>query len=578
MIKSFFILSSIFFFSLSQLKASEKQNILMIVLDDLNVTAIKAMGSHPQANTPNLDRLIQEGTLFSNAHSNAPVCSPSRASFMTGVAPWTSGEWGFKNWLQNPILKNNLTMGEYAMKNGYLALQTGKVLHNRRDNMWSETGIHSEYGPNAYNGKKAVPHPDAPEGMLELGSLDATFTSLSNIPNVKAGKDTPGYKGWYNTKNGPSKGPFHYNNDDDRDLLTDEKSALWLKEKLNALENDKSDQPFFIGFGIIRPHTPLVVPQKYFDMFPIDSIKFPPIKENDREDVKTNRKFGLSRGQKTFHGLATKYDSAMEGLKYYTQAYLACVKFADDIVGQALEALENSPYRDNTTVVLFSDHGFGMGQKEELWKYTNWDEATHVPLIIRDPRFPKSHGKRIEHPVSLIDVFPTISDLAEWKGDHKRNKAGAPLAGKSLKPFLEDPNTDSHGLDAAVTITASWISQAPRKQNLSAVSKNYRYIRYGNGDEELYNIKKDPYEWNNIAANPEMSSVIKEHQTMIESQVSEKLHQATVPQNNQQNQSSKTSAEDWKTKYFGKHPDADANKDGELSWPEFHAHKKNSQK
>lgn len=553
--------------------SSSQQNVLMIVLDDLNVTAIKAMGAHPQAQTPNIDRLIKKGTLFTNAHSNVPVCSPSRASFMTGVAPWRSGEWGFKNWLQNPILQNNLTLGEYAKNNGYLALQTGKVLHNHRPSMWSEMGVPSEYGPLAYNGKKGVPHPDAPKGMLELGSLDTTFVPLSNIPEVPATADAPGYKGWYNTKNGPSKGHFHYVNDDDRDLLTDEKSALWLKEKLNKLSGEKQQKPFFIGFGIIRPHTPMVVPQKYFDMFPIESLKLPPIKENDREDIVVSKKFGQSRGQKTFHGLATKYGTAMEGLKYYTQAYLACVKFADDIVGQALDALENSPYKNNTTVVLFSDHGFGMGQKEELWKYTNWDEATRVPLIIKDPRYPKSHGKRIDHPVSLIDVFPTVTEIANWKGDHRRNDQGAPLDGHSLVPFLKNPKLKSHGSDAAITITASWISNLPHKQNYSAVSRKFRYIRYGNGQQELYNRSKDPYEWNNLAKSPEMAPVIAEHEKMINKVVLKEIFQAAHKPKKAADPEEKTPAQKWKDKYFEKNPEADTNEDGELSWAEFQAHK-----
>ena len=559
---------------ISQIHGQSKQNILMIVLDDLNVTAIKSMGALPQANTPNIDRLVKSGTLFNNAHSNVPVCSPSRASFMTGVAPWISGEWGFKNWMHNPRLKNNLTLGEYAKKNGYNAFQTGKVLHNCHSNMWTEMGVPSEYGPLAYNGKKAVPHPDSPEGMLSLGALDVTFSPLSRVPDIKASADAPGYKGWYNTKNGALQGPFRYVNDDDRDLLTDERSALWLKDKLQTLEKEKSQKPFFIGFGIIRPHTPLVVPQKYFDMFPIDSIELPPIQENDREDCQTSKKFGQSRGQKAFHGLASKYGTAMEGLKHFVQAYLASVKFADDIVGQALDALENSPYAKNTTVILFSDHGFGLGQKEEMWKYTNWDEATHVPLIIKDPRYPQSHGKRVDLPVSLIDVFPTVKEVAGWTGDHRHNNKGVPLSGHSLVPLLKDPSMSSHGSPAAITVTASWASQKPRAQNLSAVSERYRYIRYGNGAEELYDRKNDPFEWNNVAGSPEMAPVIEQHQKMIHDQVPESLFAVTTSPT--KGQAKKGDGEARKDMYFKKNPKADTNGDGTLSWPEFHAHKKKS--
>ncbi len=553
---------------------AQRQNILMIVLDDLNITAIKAMGSHPQADTPHIDRLISEGMLFTNAHSNAPVCSPSRASFMTGIAPWISGEWGFSNWLNNALLKQHLTLGEYAQKNGYLALQTGKVLHNRRDSMWTETGIYSEYGPNAYNGKKAVPHPLAPPAMEPLGALDATFCSLAAIPDVKGDEDTPGYQGWYNTKNGADRGPFRYVDDGDRDELTDEKSARWLEEKLVALEAQNQSQPFFIGFGIIRPHTPMVVPQRYFDLFPIEDIQLPPRQLNDLEDVKVPRKFGKSRGQKTYHALASKYGTAEEGLKYYVQAYLACVKFADDIVGRALNALDKSSFRKNTTVLLFSDHGFGMGQKNELWKYTNWDEATHVPLVIKDPRYPASHGKKTDDPVSLIDIFPTIRDLAAWEGEHRRGGKGADLSGQSLVPYLKNVDYEPADPQAAVSITASWTSKKPRKQHLSAVSRGFRYIRYGDGSEELYDRHKDPFEWKNIADRPEMRSVVERHVQYLEDQVDEEIFKVALTNVKPPSGAKKSSGDSWKDKYFKKFPVADADGDGVLSWPEYHRHKK----
>ena len=166
-----------------------------------------------------------------------------------------------------------------------------------------------------------------------------------------------------------------------------------------------------------------------------------------------------------------------------------------------------------------------------------------------------------------------MRDLAEWSGDHRRNPKGAPLGGKSLKPFLENTNLQSHGLPAAITITASWSSQSPRKQNLSAVSERYRYIRYGDGSEELYDRHKDPYEWQNLASTPEMAQIIAQHSSYIDDQVPENVMAVSA---NAKTPSKKEEAEVWKDKYFKKHPEADTDGDGTLSWPEFKAYKKRS--
>jgi arylsulfatase A-like enzyme len=433
--------------------------------------------------------------------------------------------------------------------------------------MWSEQGVLDDYGPLPWNGKKTVIHPSNPVGMAELGALDATFAPLSDVPQI------PGYESWYNTKG--KKTPFRYVNDDDRDLLTDEKSAAFVAKRLKELEQTP-DKPFLIACGFIRPHTPLVVPQKYFDMFPVEDIELPPLKENDRADFGgVAFKGAKSRGQMAYDGLLSGFDNKETALKTYIQAYLASVKFADDQIGKVLDALEKSAFKDNTVVLLFSDHGYHIGEKEELWKYTLWEEGTRIPLMISDPFNKEHHGSVVSHPVSLVDVFPTVKDLCDWTGDNRKNEGGASLDGSSLKPFLENPNVENwSGPDVAISVTASWKSKAADKQHLAARSENFRYIHYYDGREELYDHRNDPHEWDNQAKNPEFSPVLEKMKSKLFAEVKKLEKPKPVTKTVQNNQAGDEN--EWKNKYFKEHPEADTNNDGKLSWPELKTHQKKS--
>lgn len=504
----------LYFFCITNTLAQKQQNVLMIVLDDLNdFTGV--LKGHPQAHTPNIDRLAKEGVLFTNAHSNVPVCSPSRASFMNGISPVTSGYWGFKNWKQNKLLMACKSIPEYFMANGYHTAKSGKVFHSSKKGAWHDEGVKTDYGPIAFDGLKAAQHPSCPEAMFELGALDATFTSLKNIPVVEANDKVPGYNGWYLTK---LKKSFKYINDNNRDLMSDEASVEWFETKIQKLETSEQDNPFFISLGFHRPHTPLVVPQKYFDLFPIETVEIPNINFNDVDDTKLGENsINESRGRKAYRWLTESYSSVELALKKYTQAYLASVAFADDMVGKALNALEKSSFRENTTIILFSDHGYNIGEKEYLFKYCLWEESTRVPLIIKSPSYKKSMGKQVDHPVSLIDIYPTLKDLCMLEGKTIINKSGAPLDGYSLKPFLENPKTNQwEGPDTSFTIVSSWKSKLAEKQHVSVRSKQYRYIRYANGSEELYNHKKDDFEWHNLAEDKKYLKIKETHQKQLD--------------------------------------------------------------
>lgn len=542
----------------------------MIVFDDLN-DFISPMGGNLQSKTPHFKALAKSSVVFNNAHSNAPVCSPSRASFMTGVHPYSSRNYGFKNAFANSVIKNSKTLPQYMQENNYKTYSAGKIFHGKVRGVWDEVGVEVDYGPLAYNGKKTTLHPSNPKALMPFGALDSTYAPLSDVPNVPASVDAPGHAGWVNAKWG-QESAFKYNSDDDRDLLNDEKTLQWFKNKIKSMEQEGQDQAFFMALGYIRPHTPLVVPDKYFDMFPLDQIKLPTRKDQDLEDTNYHAKSGnSSRGIKIYEALQTEEDA----MKRYTQAYLASVAFADDMLGQTMEALNKSKFRDNTIVILFSDHGYHIGEKNNVWKYTLWEDSTRVPFMIKHPDYQHNAGKIVNHPISLVDVFPSIKDFCQLTGDTRQNPNGAPLDGHSLKTFLANPNSSKwEGPDVAMTMLDSYTSKLPERQNIAVRAKDFRYIRYANGVEELYDHRRDPHEWKNLASNPEYASV----KSQMQEQIKLQLSKAYTPANNvpTNTSSEKSSGEKWKDTYFKKHPGADSNKDGKLSWPEFHQHKKNN--
>ena len=487
---------------------SEKPNVLLIICDDLN-DYVEGYYGHPQALTPNIDRLAKSGVVFTNAHSNAPVCSPSRASLFTGIYPHNSGNLGFREWFKNPVLKNSKTIMEYLDENGYNVLGTGKLLHHNLPSIWDEFGNKAFYGPHAYNGVKTTGHPSVPEPYRSIGALDGSFAPLSDVPVIPASDDYPGYSGWYNNL---EKKPFRYVDENNRDLLPDEENSLWAANKLIELEQQNGEYPFFMAVGFIRPHTPLLAPDKYFRMFPLDSVILPVIKENDAEDCFYSQYFTreTSKGLRFYSKMKESYPDFETGLKQYIQAYLACIAFADAQVGIVLDALENSKFKDNTIVIFTSDHGYNHGEKDYLFKNSLWEESTRIPLIISDPR----SGVRnltVNSAVSLIDIYPTIADYCGLEGETVKNDTGMQIDGYSLKPLVDNPgNMKRDGSRAALTVITSKTVEGELLEHYSVRSKNWRYILYANGEEELYNHSSDPYEWENVARNEDSQAIKRE--------------------------------------------------------------------
>ncbi|MHB8898170.1 MAG: sulfatase [Thermoguttaceae bacterium] len=561
---------------LATLPAAERPNVLLIVCDDLN-SYIEGFGGHPQAKTPNIARLRDSGVSFLQAHCTSPICAPSRSSFLTGLYPHTSRNYGFDKWFDNEVLKNSRTLMDHFRANGYHTLGTGKLMHQEVTKEWSEWGNDVDYGPFAFDGKENVAHPDVPAPLRnDFGAVDGSFGPLVKLEG-RTFKDGKTYS--WRTGNWKGMRPLRVESDDDRDPTADELNRDWAVAKLKGLANQPGGKPFFMGVGFIRPHTPIIVPKRFFDLFPLASVKLPVIKPGDVDDTFLRTVSGtdqgdLDRGAKVYQSLVASYGSQEEALRRFIQSYLASVAADDEHLGKILAVIDNSPLKDNTIIILTSDHGWQMGQKDFVYKTSLWEESTRVPLIIRVPGVTK--GGATSHPVSLVDLYPTLVDLCGLTGDTRKNAQGRPLDGHSLKPFLLDPNTEKwDGPDAALTTLFRWAkTYNPSEQSYTLRSKDWRYIRYSNGKEELYDHVNDPHEWTNLAGNPEHAARL----AIFRQQLTKRLPAPAanpVPQKTDVSRRSvaKTDAEAWKDKFFKQHPEADANHDGVLSWPEYKAYK-----
>jgi iduronate 2-sulfatase len=551
--------------------AAKRPNVILIVCDDLN-DYIEGLDGHPQAQTPNMERLSKSGVCFTQAHCNIPICAPSRSSFLTGLYPHTSRNFGFDRWDQNGVLRNSRTLMDHFRANGYHTLGTGKLMHHLNRKEWMDYGNDADYGPFAFDGTERVAHPDVPSPFRDIGAIDGSFGPLVNV----AGRTIADGKSYsWQTGNWRKMRSLRVDSAEDRDMTADELNGKWAADKLRELAGQSPERPFFMGVGFIRPHTPLIVPERFFKQFPLESIELPVIKPGDVQDTHARSVRGIvsgkepnserteDMGSRLFTRLVASYDSQDEALRRFIQAYLACVASVDEQIGKILDVVENSRLKDETIIILTSDHGWGMGEKDYLYKNSLWQESTQVPLIVRVPGVARA-GARVDHPVSLIDLYPTLIDLCGLTGETKKNDKGRPLDGHSLKPFLENPQTDRwSGPEEVLTALYKWaMYYDPAEQSYSLRSKDWRYIRYSNGKEELYHNAEDPYEWTNLASDPRYASRLEIFRAKLV---------ARLPKPDAGPK--KTAGEIWKDRFFEKHPQADTNQDGTLTWPEYRAYK-----
>jgi arylsulfatase A-like enzyme len=426
-----------------------KPNVLFIAIDDLN-DWIGCLGGHPQAKTPNIDALAKRGMLFTNAHCNAPVCNPSRVSLMTGIRPSDSGIYtnSDSSSSKTSLVRDSVVIPQHFAANGYDTFGCGKLFHASGGKDKFQT-----YGPGEGQGPLPEKRINCPE--------EASKSPLWDW-GVFPEKEGDGYH--------------------------DIADSGWASGKL-AEERKK---PFFLGCGFYRPHVPFFAPARFFDLHPLESVELPQILENDTSDIP---KYAL---QLTSNPLPPSQKWFIESgeWRHAVQSYLACISFTDDNVGKLVKALDDGPYADNTWIILFSDHGFFLGEKDRWAKQALWERATRVPLVIVPPKNRAGEfaaaGSVCTQPAELLSLFPTlIEGCGLTEGPEE-------LAGHSLMPLLENPEADWPHF--AITTY--------QPDNHAIRDDRYRYIRYKDGSEELYDLRDDKPEWKNLASDPEMKPVI----------------------------------------------------------------------
>ena len=417
-------------FALVQLAGIElkKPNVLLIAVDDLN-DWVGCLGGHPQTVTPNIDRLAERGILFSNAHCQGTMCNPSRISLLWGRRPSSTGFYDNRYpILKEPeFLKQHVNLPAHFVANGYTTLSSGKIFHTGR--------YFQVEGPRAGQWRKGFD------------------VKVHSSPKNK----------WHGIWD---FGPQDYA----EPKFTDHITATWVADQLRK----ESEKPFLLACGFYRPHVPFFPPRRVYDSF--KDVKLPQVAEDDWDDIPdAAHKVSMSNPKIPVHDWMKQENR----WSLAVHAYLASIRWTDEQIGRVLDALDEGPHSKNTIVVLFSDHGYHLGEKQRWSKFSLWERTTRVPLIIS---VPDGVNGRCEHPVELLSIYPTLIDLCGLSENPK-------LEGVSLQPLLKNP--ESKWKHVAISTLG---------QNNHAIrDKRWRYIRYADGTEELYDHQNDPNEWKNLA-------------------------------------------------------------------------------
>jgi arylsulfatase A-like enzyme len=442
---------------------AEKPDVLFIAVDDLN-DYISPLDHHPGVRTPHLERLARRGVTFANAHCAAPGCHPSRVAVMTGVHPVRSGLYTNlfgahgPRWREEaPVLQDAVVLSQHFRNHGYRAAGGGKIFHTLQ---W--TPGDSQNDPAAWDTYFRDP----------LDPISADWPRPPLVPDAEAGL-TPGRPLGERQLFGAKPLPVP------DEETGDHKVVDWA---IGELRRERT-QPLFLAVGLFRPHIPFEVPQKWFDLHPLAEVKLPRVRPDDLADAHEH-------GRRAWHRWVVEnrqWERLMQG-------YLASISYVDHQIGRLLDALEASPRRDRTIVVLWSDHGFHIGEKENWEKFALWDQTTRVPFFIVAPGVARA-GAKTRAPASLIDVYPTLCELA-----------GLPVPvqcdGASLVPQLRDP-AQPNGRTALV----SHVFGGDAAASHAVADERYRLIRYANGQEELYDLTTDPDEFTNRAADPALAQI-----------------------------------------------------------------------
>jgi choline-sulfatase len=440
--------------------AARKPNVLFIAVDDMN-DWVGCLNTTPSAKTPNIDRLAARGVNFSNAHTAGVFCAPSRAAIFTGQFASTTGCYTTANYFAHHPkirpLQVSLTEGGYNTYGG------GKLFHHPAGAIdlrgWTEFFVRNqqqrENGWPLDSWAEDTPFPDPfPNSIYNQGKevTGGLFLEWGAIPN------------------------------DREEEMADTKRTNWAVAKLKQAH----EEPFFIAIGLYAPHFPNYCPQKYFDMYDVDEIELPPYKDDDLDDLPEKMRRQKTARKNHHHKRLEELDAIDDAI----HGYLACMSYVDAMVGRLLDALDASPYADDTVVVLWSDHGYHHGEKGDWGKHTLWERTSNVPFIWAGPGIAK--GVESDTTVSLISMYPTLVELCGLPKPPQR------LEERSLASILADPATAKHQ-----KVYLPYMEPGA----YAIIDRQWRYIHYADDSEELYDVRNDPNEWNNLAQSPEFDEV-----------------------------------------------------------------------
>jgi len=448
-----------------------RPNVLFIAIDDMNDWA-GFLGTHPQIQTPHMDTLATQGVSFTNAHVPAPICGPSRTAIMSGMWPTTTGIYTNAAHYQRD-LPDAVSLPEHFRNNGYRVMGAGKLFHGSR----KPENAFDEYGE---TGSSSSPFSKA---EMDLAKQDPFNRFTKNGKEFRLPLNGfPADRHWRSTNT------FDWGAVDLPDeMFSDHRVAKWTADKLQM----QHDKPFFLAVGFHRPHQPLYNPKRFHDLYPLESVELPATVKNDLDDIpRAGQEYALAPNTSGLHNSVAQYGE----WEHAVSSYLASISFVDELIGNIMASLKDSPYADNTLVVMWSDHGWHLGEKEHWGKATGWFESTRIPMIIVPPgvRQPEGFEPGVEskRPVNLLDLAPTIADftgvpaIEDWEGN-------------SLLPLLQDPDRKWQ----AATHTTFGLG------NHTISTERWQYIHYFDDSEELYDLQADPEEFVNLAGDEKFASV-----------------------------------------------------------------------
>ncbi|MCB8961286.1 MAG: choline-sulfatase [Ardenticatenales bacterium] len=426
-------------------------NILMIMVDQLAAPALACYG-HPLTKTPNLDRLAASGVVFENAYCNSPLCSPSRASMMTGQLPSQIGTYDNAAHFSADIP----TLAHYLRAAGYQTCLSGKM---------------------------HFVGPDQLHGFEERLTTDIYPADYGWTPDWEQPEVRPSW--YHNMLSVVQAGTCVSSNQ----LDFDEEVAYHSVRHLSQLARRDDTRPWFLLASFTHPHDPFAIPQAYWDRYDHAAIDMPAVPQLPYDELDPH-------SQRLHHVCAmAEYEQTPERVRNARHAYYGAISYIDDKVGQLLAGLEATGQADNTIILFVSDHGEMLGERGLWYKMSFFEWSARVPIILHAPR--RWAARRVATPVSLVDILPTLSELAG-------HPATAPeLAGQSLVPLAE-------GAAEERTVYGEMLAEGAVAPLLLIRRGNYKYIYSEPDPEQLYDLANDPLEMDNLAGKPEFQTLCSE--------------------------------------------------------------------